>query len=61
MSRSVALVTCRALPDGDPDDVVLPAALAAHGMTSSWEIWDDPDVDWAAFDLVLIQIGRAHV
>ena len=55
MSRSVALVTCRALPDGDPDDVGLPAALAAHGMASGWEIWDDPDVDWAAFDRVLIR------
>lgn len=55
MTRRVALATCRALPDGDPDDRGLPAALAEEGIDATWAVWDDPAVDWAAFDLVLIR------
>lgn len=55
MTRRVALATCRALPDGDPDDRGLPAALAKEGIDATWAVWDDPAVDWAAFDLVLIR------
>ena len=51
----VALVTCRALPDGDPDDHGLVAALAAEGVDAAWAVWDDPAVDWAAVDLALVR------
>lgn len=46
----IALATSAALPHGDPDDARLPAVLGAE-----WRIWDDPDVDWAAYDLVVVR------
>jgi glutathione synthase/RimK-type ligase-like ATP-grasp enzyme len=46
----VALATFAAMPDGDADDAALPAAL---GGDVSFAVWDDPAVDWDAFDLVV--------
>jgi hypothetical protein len=51
----VALATCAEIPDLDEDGPALRAALAAHGIESSPAVWDDPDVDWASFDLVVIR------
>ncbi len=51
----IALATCRALPEGDPDDRPLPEALRAEGLDAAWEVWDDPSVAWDAFDLVLVR------
>lgn len=51
---SVALVTCRELPDGDEDAALLNAALAAEGLDAQWAIWDDPDQTWD-HDLVVIR------
>jgi glutathione synthase/RimK-type ligase-like ATP-grasp enzyme len=48
----VALATCSAFPDGDADDVGLPAAIGGDVV---FAIWDDPAVDWAAFDLVVVR------
>jgi glutathione synthase/RimK-type ligase-like ATP-grasp enzyme len=48
----VALATCAAFPDGDADDAGLPAAI---GGDVTFAIWDDPAVDWAAFDLVVVR------
>jgi glutathione synthase/RimK-type ligase-like ATP-grasp enzyme len=48
----VALATCSAFPDGDEDDAGLPAAI---GGETAFAIWDDPAVDWAAFDLVVVR------
>jgi glutathione synthase/RimK-type ligase-like ATP-grasp enzyme len=48
----VALATCAAFPDGDVDDAGLPAAI---GGDVTFAIWDDPAVDWAAFDLVVVR------
>ncbi|MGP2441224.1 hypothetical protein [Streptomyces sp. JW3] len=52
-----ALVTCRPGPQVgvDRDLPVLADALRAAGAEVSVEVWDDPGVDWAAFDLVLIR------
>jgi glutathione synthase/RimK-type ligase-like ATP-grasp enzyme len=47
---SIALATCSALPDGDPDDSALPALLDAE-----FRIWDDPRVDWDDYDLVVVR------
>jgi glutathione synthase/RimK-type ligase-like ATP-grasp enzyme len=47
----IALATCAAFPDGDPDDALLAAALPE----AEFAIWDDPAVDWDAFDLVVIR------
>jgi len=47
----IGLATCAAFPDGDPDDAHLTAALPE----ARFAIWDDPAVDWAAFDIVVIR------
>ncbi len=51
----VALVTCAGLPDLDADDQSLIPALAATGVTAVPAVWDDPDVDWSAFDLAVVR------
>ncbi|HET9380964.1 MAG TPA: hypothetical protein VFP69_09060 [Streptomyces sp.] len=53
----IALATCRPGPEvsADPDLPVLVAALREAGAEASAELWDDPGVDWAAFDLVVIR------
>lgn len=51
----VALVTCAELPDLDADDQSLIPALAATGVTAVPAVWDDPAVDWSAFDLAVVR------
>lgn len=52
---TVALVTCAHLADLDPDDRVAIAPLAARGVTVEPAVWDDPAVDWAAYDLAVLR------
>jgi len=52
---SLALATCRALPDLDPDDRLLLDPLQRAGVDATAAVWDDPSVDWAAFDLVVLR------
>lgn len=51
----LALATCRELPDLDADDAVLPGLLARHGVAAAPAVWDDPAIDWAGFDLVVLR------
>jgi hypothetical protein len=51
----VALVTCAELPDLDPDDRLLLDPLAGQGVQVSAAVWDDPNVDWGSFDLVVLR------
>ncbi len=51
----LALATCAALPDLDPDDRHVLAPLAARGVEVVARAWDDPAVDWAAYDLVVLR------
>lgn len=46
----IALATCAELPHGDPDDAPLPQALGAEFV-----VWDDPGVDWPAYERVVIR------
>ena len=55
MTARVALTTCGQLPDGDEDAELLVAALHRAGACPSWQRWDDPSVDWHAFDCALIR------
>jgi glutathione synthase/RimK-type ligase-like ATP-grasp enzyme len=48
----VALATCAHFPAGDEDDAGLPAAI---GGDTTFVVWDDPAVDWAAYDLVVVR------
>ncbi|MEU7972326.1 hypothetical protein AB0B48_09810 [Micromonospora sp. NPDC049089] len=51
----VALVTCSDLADLDPDDRLVLAPLAARGVAVQAVVWDDPDVDWSSYDLVVLR------
>lgn len=51
----VAIVTCAAFPDLESDDRLVRAPLAARGVTAEAVIWDDPAVDWAGYDLVVLR------
>ena len=51
----VALVTADILPDLWEDDHPLRAALRERGVTVEAVCWDDPQADWAAYDLVVIR------
>ena len=51
----IALVTCRRLPDLDPDDRPLADVLARRGHHVAPAIWDDDAIDWASFDVALLR------
>jgi glutathione synthase/RimK-type ligase-like ATP-grasp enzyme len=53
----IALVTYdpRPEPSRDRDLPVLRAALERAGAEADGVFWDDPDVDWASYDLVVIR------
>lgn len=51
----IALVTCADLPNLSEDDAALLPALDAWGLTPDVVVWDDPDVDWAGYDAVIIR------
>ena len=52
---SIALATCAVLPDLAADDRPLLAGLQAAGVDARAVVWDDPEVDWAGFDLVVLR------
>ena len=51
----VALATCAEVAEGDEDSPALVQALAERGVEARPAVWDDPSVDWAAFDLVVVR------
>jgi hypothetical protein len=51
----IALATCATLPDLDRDDQLLLEPLRASDIDVHAAVWDDPSVDWSAFDLVVIR------
>lgn len=51
----VALATYRALPQLDEDGQRLLAGLRARGVGAKACVWDDPEIDWLDFDLVLLR------
>jgi hypothetical protein len=54
-SARLAFATCAALPDLDPDDRLLRDALVARGIAVDTAVWDDPTVDWASYQHVVIR------
>lgn len=54
---TVAIATCRRtdVVATDGDDDALAAALDRRGIDSVRAVWDDPEVDWSAFELVVIR------
>jgi glutathione synthase/RimK-type ligase-like ATP-grasp enzyme len=53
--RRVALVTSEAFPQLYEDDLLLKAALQEIGITGVPSVWSDAQVDWSAFDAVVIR------
>ena len=54
--RSVALVTCRVLPEPDPDQEPLLGALREAGLAVEMLAWDDPEARRpGAFDLCVLR------
>jgi glutathione synthase/RimK-type ligase-like ATP-grasp enzyme len=51
----VLLATFNLMPEGEPGAEVLDAALARRGVEAAWAVWDDPAVDWAAAELVVVR------
>lgn len=51
----IALAVAAAAADVDEDLPPLGAALAARGTPAQVCVWDDPDVAWDAFDLVVVR------
>src|SRR5262245_37487461 len=51
----LALATCSSVPDWEIDDRVFHAALAARMIDAPQVVWDARNVDWPAFDAVLIR------
>ncbi|HEY8523980.1 MAG TPA: hypothetical protein VIL48_03385 [Acidimicrobiales bacterium] len=54
-SPRIALASCADLPQGAGGESELPALLAARGAEVVWAVWDDPTVDWAVFDLIVVR------
>ena len=53
--RTVALATCAEVPELDEDGPALVAALRERGVEPVAAVWDDPAVDWARFELVVLR------
>jgi glutathione synthase/RimK-type ligase-like ATP-grasp enzyme len=51
----IALASCAEHPEGLEGDALLAEGLAARGARVAWAVWDDPTVDWDAFDLVAVR------
>lgn len=51
----LAMATCSLFPSVYPDDVNFVEALQRLGVQPTFCIWNDPAMDWTAFDAVLIR------
>lgn len=51
----IALATCLALPQLDDEDAPLLPALRQVGIEGVPLVWNDPEVEWAAYDLIVVR------
>ncbi len=51
----LALATCAALPELDADSALVLPELTALGVAAEVLVWDRPDVEWDAYDLVAVR------
>lgn len=54
-ARRVAIATASQVPDLDAEGRLLARCLRDRGVGVAAEVWDDPDVAWADYDLVVIR------
>lgn len=50
-----ALLTCDPLPEPDPDEVPLLAALRVRGHNAEPVVWDAPSADFSAYDALVLR------
>ncbi len=55
MSARVALATCAAFPQLADDEPLLIDQLRARGVGAEPVVWDEPTVDWNAYELVVVR------
>jgi hypothetical protein len=53
--KQVGFVTSSAFPNGTDDDRLAVDELGRRSVTVRPAIWDAPDVDWSAFDLIVLR------
>jgi hypothetical protein len=51
----IANVTATKLPQPDPDEAAFLRVVQGHGHDVLVSAWDDPSVDWASFDLLVLR------
>lgn len=51
----IAIATCLDIPEPDFDEPFILEALADAGHHATAKAWDDPSVDWAAFDACIVR------
>ncbi|MEZ5115334.1 MAG: hypothetical protein R2737_03610 [Candidatus Nanopelagicales bacterium] len=51
----VGFATCAEVPDLEDDDRLPIPYLEAMGVDVEPAVWDDPEVDWTAYDLVVVR------
>ncbi len=51
---TLALVTCKVLPEPDPDEAPLLEACRSAGLDVTMAAWDDPSVDWSRFKAAVL-------
>jgi glutathione synthase/RimK-type ligase-like ATP-grasp enzyme len=51
----IALASSAAYPEGAGGEGLLAQALAARDAEPSWQVWNDPRVDWSRYDLVVLR------
>ena len=61
MRPLVALASCAAYPDQLDEGPLVLAALDGAGVEGRTAVWDDPAVDWGAFDLVVANGAWDHI
>jgi glutathione synthase/RimK-type ligase-like ATP-grasp enzyme len=51
----IAIATCAELPQLGDDEPMLLDELRARGIDAEPAVWDDPTIDWAAYQLVVVR------
>jgi glutathione synthase/RimK-type ligase-like ATP-grasp enzyme len=59
--RKVAFAAGREMPELDDGWPLLRDAVAAVGLEPAVAVWEDPGVDWAVFDLVVVMYTWGYV
>jgi len=53
--KKIAIITCKVLPEPDPDQELLLGAIRSAGLDAALLAWDDPSADPAGYDLCVLR------